>query len=161
MKDSFKPTIERLRYLLHYDPDTGVIKWINNHRKDFIGKEAGNIRDDGKRRIKIDGKLYYAHVVAWAIYHGYWPTLTIDHRNRDGLDNKLKNLREATYTQQSQNRSFHNSTGHRGIRKQGKKFSAQIQMQGCKKHLGTYASLDEAVAARKAAERELFGEFAP
>lgn len=154
-----KPTVERLRSLLLYDECTGVITW----RRDSRFKEAGNVRPDGHRRIKVDGKLYYAHVIAWAIYYGEWPETTVDHEDRDGFNNRIGNLRKATYAQQSQNRVFKkNQTGARGIRFQSNgKYTPQIQYNGKKKALGTYETLAEAVEVRALAESMFFGEFAP
>jgi hypothetical protein len=38
---------------------------------------------------------------------------------------------------------------------------ADIRHRGVTRHLGHFATMDDAIAARKAAELELFGEFAP
>lgn len=157
-----KTTIAELHDLLSYNAHTGKVCWKVDRPPAIIrGTEAGNLRIDGKRRIKINGQLLYTHQVAWALYYGYWPAFTIDHRNRVGDNNRIANLREATPTEQSQNRRFANECGHRGVRRNGSKFAAQIQVHGKKIHLGTFERCDEAIAARLEAESRYFGEFSP
>ena len=159
----FRPSMHRLRELLIYDPASGIILWKWNYRSDLIGRRAGNIRPDGRRRIKIDGRLYYANHVAWALFYGKWPDHEVDHKSRDSADDSICNLRAATPTQQCQNRAFRkNAVGHRGLRYQSSgNIAVQIQVNGKKISLGTFATYDEAVAVRLAAEKKFFGEFAP
>jgi hypothetical protein len=88
----------------------------------------------------------------------------IDHINGNGLDNRLENLRVATFSQNMHNRGAYsnNATGFKGVHCVGAfgKHSAQIQVNGKKVHLGLHTTpLDAAIAYDKAA-RELHGEFA-
>jgi hypothetical protein len=50
----------------------------------------------GYVQIKISGKLYHAHRLAWLYVYGYMPEKEIDHINRIRDDNRIANLREAT-----------------------------------------------------------------
>lgn len=157
-----RPTIDRIKELLSYNPKTGVVVWRVNRQPNIkAGSEAGNLRPDGKRRIKVDGVLIYTHQIAWAIHYGRWPDegLTIDHKDRIGDNNRIRNLREATYTEQSQNRVFKRNSVGRGLRVQCGRFVAQIQHNGRKIHIGTFDNAKEAKAARDAKEKELFGSF--
>jgi hypothetical protein len=86
-----------------------------------------------------------------------------DHRNRDGLDNRRSNLREATRSQQCMNRGTpsNNSSGKTGVSwsKEKAKWQAYIKKDGRMRHLGFFVSLEKAIAKREQAEMELFGEF--
>jgi hypothetical protein len=68
-------TQTELQELLHYDPDTGIFTWKetrNQHAK--AGDIAGGFQDkSGYLRIKINGKKYRSHRLAWLHAHGSWP----------------------------------------------------------------------------------------
>jgi hypothetical protein len=94
------------------------------------------------------------------------PGITVDHANGDGLDNRMVNLRLATSTQQSQNRSLRadNLSGHKGVywfkTGAGKwKWRALIKVDGKRISLGLYDELEAAVTAYEAAAEKHFGEF--
>jgi hypothetical protein len=88
----------------------------------------------------------------------------VDHRNRDGLDNRRCNLRIATSSQNKANRvkAKRNTSGYKGVtwHRSSRKWQAQIN-HGCQKiYMGQYD--DPLVAAKKYDEKakEMFGEFA-
>ena len=70
------------------------------------GKPFGTKTSNGLYwRITVEGKQLYAHRVIWEIEVGPIPEgMTVDHVNRNGLDNRLENLRLASKTQQIRNR---------------------------------------------------------
>jgi hypothetical protein len=99
------------------------------------------------------------HQFAWFLTHGYVPK-TIDHINGDGLDNRLCNLREVTRQQNIQNHRKppkHNTSGFLGVSyfKAGKKFSAHINLDGKKIHLGYFDEPDVAHQAYLTAKIKL------
>ena len=65
---------------------------------------AGTIQNTGYIAIKIDGKLYLAHRLAYLYHAGYFPELELDHINNIKTDNRLVNLREVTHWENQQNR---------------------------------------------------------
>lgn len=83
----------------------------------------------------------------------------VDHKSRDGLDNRRENLREATRSQNNGNRIT------RGGRTSSLK-GVQQRTNGtwiancCKRHLGTFKTEREAGLAYDRAARGEFGEFA-
>ena len=87
-------TPERLRELLHYDPESGFFTWLPYVGKrgrinagDRAGCETGH-----KIYIGIDGGIYRAHRLAWLYVHGEWPSLVIDHIDGNPHNNNIKNL---------------------------------------------------------------------
>lgn len=158
---------ERARELLGYDPETGVLVWlVDRPGGKRAGMEAGSKNAPrGYRSVGIDGKLYLAHRLAWLLTHGVWPADEIDHINRDGLDNRLRNLRQAIHGENVLNKSMRsdNTSGVSGVsqHKRTGKWQAQIAFSGRLHYLGLFKDFASAVAVRKAAELDYFGEFAP
>jgi hypothetical protein len=56
-------------------------------------ERADILADDGHRYVEIDGELYRADMVAWALQTGEWPEGEIEHINGDRGDNRWVNLR--------------------------------------------------------------------
>ena len=149
-----------LKKHLHYNPETGVFIWkirpsYNMRAGDVAGGFAG-----GYWLIRFFGKLYKAHRLAWFYTYNEWPD-QIDHINRDGCDNRLCNLRSVSNQQNARNSTVygHNKLGIKGVVKRGVKYAAYIGHDGTKHWLGTYLTLAEADAARKAAELKLWSEL--
>jgi hypothetical protein len=69
-------------------------------------------------------------------------TKTIDHKNRNGLDNQRRNLRAATTTEQNRNQGKRvtNTSGYIGVTwcKQLRTWKAQARIHGKNKHLGYF-----------------------
>lgn len=111
------------------------------------GYPATSMALDGKRRI------VFLHHCVWRMKRGPLPDL-VDHRNRNKLDARLCNLRPASPAMNQRNRTQHSkATGLPvGVRKNGRRFSAQIKRGGKACHLGTFDTPGEAgMAYRKAA----------
>lgn len=88
-------TPERLRELLHYEPEVGVFSWKAPRRGVRPGR-TGNVRPDGYIRIGIDGVNYLAHRLAWLYMTGGWPTIDVDHRDGNPSNNQFINLRDVS-----------------------------------------------------------------
>ena len=97
-------TPAELKQHLRYDPETGELWWIRPWKRRVLSKRAGNYDNAGNRwSIVIHGQRYLQHRVIWAIVTGFWPEATIDHEDGDSSNNRWKNLREATPSEQQQN----------------------------------------------------------
>lgn len=148
-----------------YDPDTGIIRWKVSCRKMQKGQIAGTPDYQGYIMIRLKGKLYKAHRIAFALGHNTVDIPDIlDHINGDKKDNRLVNLRAATVQQNNYNqRKQKNTTSkYKGVswHPRHQKWQARIRINGKQKHLGYYTSEEEAYAAYCKVAVELHGEFA-
>ena len=139
-------TAERLRELLDYHPESGTFRWRINRNGVRFGSVAGTVNKKGRRRIRADGRKYYASRLAWLYVHGRWPTGVVDHRNGNSDDNRIANLREATLWQNAANikRTAPNSNGFIGIARNGAGWMAQIRHRNEPIYLGTFPTKEEA-----------------
>ena len=156
-------TAEELRKQLDYDPATGVFTWrVANSRTVQIGDVAGSYEGHGYKRVYIQNREYKAHRLAWLHVHGTWPRAHIDHINGVRDDNRITNLREATYSENNRNRKRRCDTrvAAKGVDLRHGRFRAQIKAQGKNIHLGYYDTEEEAHAAYVAAAEKEFGAFA-
>lgn len=159
-------TPEYLREIFSYDPETGIIRWKKKiNRRVVIGKIAGSInysRNNARITIMIDYTNYKAHKIAWAIFYGEWPETEIDHRDTDGTNNRINNLRKATRSQNMANlnpRDFTQS-GLKGVIKSRDKWLARITVSNKRIRIGLFNKKEEAAAAYAKAAQHYFGEFA-
>lgn len=158
-------TQTELKELMTYDPETGEFRWIEDK---YIGRSknkrwpvAGCVnRKLGYLVIRFDGKLYYAHRLAWLYMTGKWPKNQIDHINGNKLDNRWSNIREATSAQNQMNSPVKNKFGLKGIYKNKKRFGVAIRHNNKRIYLGTYDTPEEAHEVYWEKAQELFGEYA-
>lgn len=150
-------TVERLRELLHYNPDTGLFTYRVKRGTGSAGKIAGSKKPAGYVEIKIDYQLHKAHRLAWFYVHGTWPLNEIDHIDGDTYNNALHNLREATHAQNMKNSRMYksNRSGFAGVFPNYKRWTAKIQVDGKPINLGSYATPELAHEAYLVAKRKL------
>lgn len=163
MKSSM--TQQRLRELVRYDPDTGVLyREKVTGGKVKVGDVVGSSHSEGYIECCIGTVKDYAHRFIWLYVYGHWPRGTIDHINRNRSDNRLCNLREATYTENNHNKSIskNNTSGCPGVywSERDGKHRVQITIQRKNIYIGSFKCKEEAIAARKAAESKYYSTFA-
>ena len=154
-------TQDRLKELLYYNPDNGLFTWkkLKTKNKVRVGDIAGyktNLRGN-YIDIRLDGKLYKAHRLAYLYMKGEFPDDVIDHIDGDGTNNIFQNLRDVKQRYNTRNTRIgeNNKTGIIGIYIAKGKYVAQIKLNDRTKHLGTFNSLEEAAIVRKFYERKL------
>lgn len=154
------PSQERLKHLFDYDPQTGIFLWRNPQKASHMkpGDVAGWLNNTGYIHMRVDGKIFTAHRVAWMYVYGEDPgELVIDHINRDPLNNRISNLRLSTHSQNIANIVSTNVSWHKG----NKKWHVRVGKDG-KRHSGGYFfCYEKALAAARQLKQELHGEFAP
>lgn len=162
-----------LRSRLHYDEATGAFTWLAYADKlgrpntQFAGRVAGVVWADASgrqyRQITIFGFKTYAHRLAWFYMTGEWIPL-IDHKDRDGLNNRWINLRAATKAQNAANSGSRrdNVSGFKGVHldQRRQRYVAQIKRDGRSRFLGYFDTAEAAHAAYAAQVRAHDGEFA-
>ena len=151
-----------------YDPNSGLFYWNSPRANNKIqaGDTAGSLHPSGyvKLSFNYEGRTrtISGHRLAYYISYGKLPKI-IDHANGNGSDNRLDNLREATPQQNKMNARVRSDNASKvtGVyyRKDCDKWRAEITKDGNRSHLGFFKTKEEAIKARKDAEKELFGEF--
>jgi hypothetical protein len=151
-------TAQRLRELLHYDPETGLFtRLVVTCNKVKIGDVAGTLHYTGYFNIRVLGVIHQAHRLAWLHAHGNWPAGDIDHLNGIRTDNRLCNLRDVVRRVNTENQrkaKRRNIVGLLGVSPWRNRFMAQIQVRGKKRYLGMFDTPEEAHAAYLKAKRE-------
>lgn len=141
-------TQERLLQVIAYDKDTGVFTRLDS------GKPTGTVNNRGYVCLKVDGKSYLAHRLAWLYVYGVWPENYTDHIDRNKTNNSIQNLRDVTNSQNQRNVAESSSRGVWFDSSRGK-FTARIKIMGKLKFLGRFTSFEAAKAAYDSANLEL------
>ena len=158
-------TAVELRKQLKYFPRLGIFKRNIACSRSPVGAIAGGLSGCGYFQIKIHGKLYKTHRLAWLYQTGIWPRKDVEHKNGNPLDNRWANLRlvaNDSLNQANAKRRIDNTSGYKGVfyRKDSKKFRVRIQVKGKRIALGYFENPRTAHAAYVKAAVKYFGEFA-
>lgn len=155
-------TLERLKELLHYNPDTGIYINMVDRGRARKGNISGT-KNKGYISIMLDGHMYQAHRLAWFYMTGKWPDKIIDHKDGNGLNNRFSNLRDASHSQNQFNRRKNKGTlaGFKGVsfNKKSQRWKASINFNKKTYYLGYFETPEEASEAYNKKAKELHGEF--
>jgi hypothetical protein len=149
-------TAGRLRELLTYEPETGLFY-------DRDGARVATSASKGYLQIRLDGRQYLAHRIAWLYMTGEWPPHEIDHWDLDRGNNRWNNLRSATQILNNANRRVrpNNRLGIKGVSQMPSgRFRACITVDRKVRHLGTFRTAEAACAAYARAAVGAWGEYA-
>lgn len=145
----------------------GCVVLINEEDFNRLGKPRLAVYADGRggvQNVRILGQrqTVYLHK---KIFGETPPGYVVDHVNRNVLDNRRENLRLATVGQNNRNNDQHkySKSGRKGVSWYDKYncWRAAISVNGKKKHLGYYETVEEAAEAYTEAALKLYGEFSP
>lgn len=140
-------TQQELKELLNYDSNTGIFTWkkLYKYSNRKINDIAGSI-DGGYIRVGINKKKYCAHQLAWLYVYGEIGGFNIDHANGIKTDNRIKNLRKATVSENAYNTKLNvrNTSGVKGVtwHKKSKKWQVVITVNKQHKYLGQFEDLE-------------------
>lgn len=153
-------TQSELKALLDYDALSGEFRWRADVNRIRAGSIAGNISPQGYRKIMIHERSYGAHRLVFLYVTGEFPPDDVDHINRVRDDNRFCNLRLATRGANHRNKGVYKNskTGFAGITQRDGKFRAKICVNRQALNLGTFSSLEQAVAAYSAAKIKMHPE---
>ena len=139
----------RLKELLSYDPNSGIFT-LKKYRGGKVkeGGMLGAYTQKGYVEIKVDGKTYKAHRLAFLYMDGDFPA-EVDHINRVRDDNRWCNLRASNRNDNCRNR---NPLSHRdlpvGVYPHRNKFKAMVGINYKSKYLGLFDTPELAEEAR-------------
>lgn len=150
------PTKERLNELFEYEEQSGRLIRRTSAGGRKKGSYAGHERDR-HTVIRVDDCLQLAHRVIWTMVRGPIPKdKEIDHIDGNSQNNRLGNLRLVNHKTNGRNcrLSKNNTTGFNGVyRTRSGKWAAEISVSGVKHCLGIFLALEQAVSARREADR--------
>lgn len=142
---------------------TGELRWKESSRNCKKGDLIGSIDDRGYRRVFLKGKHIRIHRLVWLLAYGSFPNEDIDHINGNKLDNSLDNLRLVSDFENLQNskRRLDNTSGVKGVswHKQHNAWQARIAVNGVRKSLGYFSSIEDAEKSIREERELLHKEF--
>lgn len=154
-------TIERLIEHCEYNPKTGEfyrIKRYDSYDNTYDVREiVHSCNNRGYYWINLLGLRFLVHRLAWLYQTGEHPSGEIDHVNGDRKDNRWVNLRDVSSFDNARNQGERkdNTSGCRGVGRNGKGWQARISQNGTRFSLGTFDTKEEAIDARKRTEEML------
>ena len=149
-------TQEKLKSTLHYNPDNGIFTRLVNNKRYKVGDTYNALNGSGYITITIDQKRYLSHRLAFLYMNGSLPKKQVDHINHIRDDNRWSNLRLVSHVDNSKNtkKRCDNSSNICGVNlyKRTGKWTAYINHDKKRIHLGTFDTKEEAIEKRKTAE---------
>lgn len=157
MRMNSRLTIEYVRSILDFDPETGVFLWsASQSNRIKAGSRAGVIATNGRRYISVACEKIMAHRLAWFHHYGTWPNGDVKQKNGNyddcSIDNLVDQSRQVTASSRKVNLS--SKSGYPGVTWDTKRGKWQVHITRDYKQvaLGYSDSLEVAVTMRKEAE---------
>lgn len=145
-------TVENVRQVFNYDPQSGDLRTVSS------GEIATWLNGSGYKRVYFEGKIYTAHRFIWFYMTGAFPPFEVDHKDRNRSNNSWSNLRKANRSENNFNRKLPSSHGYTGVRfdKRSGRWSAKYQNRS----LGAFDTPEQAAQARDDYVESVKNEFA-
>lgn len=153
-------THEIVKSLFEYTSNGHLLWKVKIADKVNVGQRAGSKHNNGYWKIKIYGKQYLEHRLIWLYHNNSLPNCQIDHINRNKLDNRIENLRLCPRNERDNCQNLgpnkRNTSGYTGVSwsKVCNKWVVQISSDGKNKNIGYFSDINEAILARKEAEKK-------
>jgi len=148
---------------LGMDFENGETRWKKSRSRWKAGMRAGNIHTHGTgkqyRVLGINGKNYKQPRLLYCFFHkDSFEGLVIDHIDHNSLNDRIGNLRHTSQGENNRNAKRHktNTSGVTGVSWDGRRqmWKGYIYAEGKQEYLGRFDKLEDAIAARRAAEIE-------
>lgn len=148
------PLINKERYIkayLDYKNKLSIEFLHENYIADFnqgrlfskrLNKELGsNVL--GYKRVFIEKKAIFLHIIIFAMYHNRWPHLgmLVDHDDNNPLNNSISNLKEVDYEGNNKNTEIFNHGINVVTLKNGQQ---KFHVKRFRTHIGTFNTYEEA-----------------
>lgn len=158
-------TQEKLKDIFHYSPETGLFtRLVATSPNVKVGQVSKRNTTKGYIQIRINTTQYKAHRLAYLYMTGKFNDDEIDHVNGIRDDNRWCNLRNASRSENMQNKKVHsnNAAGITGVswNKMAGKWLAYINKDKSRTIIGYYDTIFDAACARISMQENMFGEFA-
>ena len=159
------PSAAQLRALFRYDSSRGLLIWREraqgpaHFNTRFAGQAAGSLHY-GYLCVGVKGwGILRVHRVIWKMVYGEEPEV-VDHKDGNRANNRLHNLRAATWSENALNRRRGRGGPYRGVTRTGDKFMACITVDRRRIYLGRFADPAAAYAAYVRAAKQHHADFA-
>lgn len=99
-----RPPEEILDYIwdnFDYEPISGNLYRFSKKWNSWIICQSAH--ETKRLRVGIKYKTYYVANICWFLYYREWPEIEIDHKDLDGFNNKIDNLRLSNFSENSRN----------------------------------------------------------
>lgn len=135
---------EYCRDLFEYKEDGSLVRKISRGGNK-VGDIVGSLNRQGYFQVSVDSVTYKVHQIVFLLHYNYIPK-TIDHIDRNKINNRIENLRSVTNRENMLNRSDNSETPN--IRKHGNGFQVYFYFNGKLEYFGIFKTLEEAVSLR-------------
>jgi hypothetical protein len=130
-------------------PESGLVWLVSSSSRTPAGSWAGHLAKSSSQasrfdwQVRFEGRSYLVSRVVYFIHTGTDPqAFTVDHKDRNTLNNNTENLRLLDYCDQTNNQGIRstNKSGARGVSffKKGGYWQSQLTVNGVCRHLGSF-----------------------
>lgn len=170
-----QPSQALIKEIFIYNPQTGIFTW-RKRGLHLFASEASMRRWNTRRSGKVAGSLWAnkngykcyrlrflgysieSHRAAFIYMTGSAP-VSVDHKNRNPMDNKWENLRSSDWLDNAKNKTINrrNKTGESGVwwDKSRKNYQACVTCNYKRYRLGRFDSKSDAIKAVRKKRKEL------